>query len=168
MLSFLTMPKDPINALMSLTYTMAMGDVHSTVHERGLDPCVGFLHALLPGRESLVLDVLEPLRCGADAFVLQLLDCGIRPKHFTYSAEYGCRLNKEGRQLYFTQWSEWRMEWPYYLIGKKYVSLMEDSEEKYSTENDFDDDADNSKTKSLKKCCWWIIKGLVSQWDTES
>lgn len=157
-------PKDPINALMSLTYTMTMGDVHTTIHERGLDPCIGFLHALHPGRESLVLDVLEPLRCGADAFVLHLLDCGIRPKHFTYSDENGCRLNKEGRKIYFSQWAEYRLEWPYFLIDKNNLSQIASSDD-YAFYDDDDDENDAHYTKSLKKCCWWIIKDLIAHWE---
>jgi len=162
-------PKDPINALMSLTYTMAMGDVHRTVHERGLDPCIGFLHALLPGRESLVLDILEPLRCSADAFVLHLIDCGIDPKkHFTYSTEYGCRLNKEGRKIYFSEWSEFRLEWPYHIIDESYVSLMvSDDDEEEEEEEEYDQEFDDPKIKDLKKCCWWIIKNMISFWDVK-
>jgi Uncharacterized protein predicted to be involved in DNA repair len=44
------------------------------INERGLDPCVGFLHTPLPGRESFAIDLIEPLRSGADAFVISLLD----------------------------------------------------------------------------------------------
>jgi len=36
-----------------------MSEVRQIIIERGLDPCIGFLHALHPGRESLVLDILE-------------------------------------------------------------------------------------------------------------
>ena len=37
-------PKDPVNALLSLGYTLLFGEVGKAVIERGLDPGIGFLH----------------------------------------------------------------------------------------------------------------------------
>ncbi len=48
-------PKDPVNALLSLGYTLLLGEVHKAVLARGLDPGIGFLHAPYPGRHSLAL-----------------------------------------------------------------------------------------------------------------
>ncbi len=105
-------PRDPVNGLLSLSYTMALAEVRQVVQQRGLDPGIGFLHTPRPGRESLLLDLLEPCRPAVDAFVLELINGLLAPGHFTYSKKYGCRLNKEGRSIYYRQWADRRLNWP--------------------------------------------------------
>lgn len=105
-------PRDPVNALLSLGYTLLGGEMFGAVQAAGLDPALGFLHGVVPGRESLVLDLIEPLRPGVDAFVLSLLDRVLTPRHFSHLAEQGCRLNKEGRGLFYRAWAEVRWRWP--------------------------------------------------------
>ena len=50
-------------------------DVQSALESVGLDPAVGYLHTLRPGRPSLALDMMEELR-GAlcDRFVVSLIN----------------------------------------------------------------------------------------------
>lgn len=55
-------PRDPINALLSFLYTLLLNDCVSALEGVGLDPQMGFLHALRPGRPSLALDLMEELR----------------------------------------------------------------------------------------------------------
>ncbi|HNR69398.1 MAG TPA: CRISPR-associated endonuclease Cas1 [bacterium] len=55
-------PKDPVNALLSLTYMMLMNELYGQVVSLGLDPYLGFLHGVVYGRPSLVLDLLEEFR----------------------------------------------------------------------------------------------------------
>lgn len=55
-------PLDPINALLSFLYALLANDCASAVEAAGLDPQVGFLHALRPGRPSLALDLMEEFR----------------------------------------------------------------------------------------------------------
>ena len=45
-------PRDRMNALLSLLYTLLMNDVRSALEAVGLDPQIGFLHALRPGRPT--------------------------------------------------------------------------------------------------------------------
>jgi CRISPR-associated protein Cas1 len=105
-------PRDPVNALLSLSYTLLGVEMLKQVQEDGLDPALGFLHGIVPGRESLVLDLIEPLRPSADAFVLALLERELSPRHFTFSHQDGCRLNKTGRGLYYRAWATRRNTWP--------------------------------------------------------
>ena len=109
-------PRDPVNALLSLGYTMLISDIRKTVHIRGLDPCLGFLHAPYPGRESLVLDIAEPLRPGVDAFMLALTNGVMDPEGFTTSRSEGCRISKEGRGIFYNSWEEWKGEWPFSIV----------------------------------------------------
>jgi CRISPR-associated protein Cas1 len=105
-------PRDPVNALLSLGYTLLGAEMLSAVQEAGLDPALGFLHGIVPGRESLVLDLIEPLRPGVDALVLRLLNQVVTPAHFTRHPVQGCRLNKEGRGLFYPAWAHARRYWP--------------------------------------------------------
>lgn len=68
-------PLDPINAMLSFTYTLLANDCASALESVGLDAYVGFLHKDRPGRASLALDLMEELRpCMADRFVLTMIN----------------------------------------------------------------------------------------------
>ena len=87
---------------------MTGGEIHRAILQRGLDPALGFLHTPQSGRESLGLDILEPLRPEVDWFVLQLLDSSLNLKHFTTNDQDGCLLNKKGRNIFFRAWAKWQ------------------------------------------------------------
>ena len=70
------------------------------------------LHDLLPGRESLVLDLIEPLRPAVDVVVVSLLDTLLTPEDFTLSPAEGCRLSKTARQRFYQAWAQARQDWP--------------------------------------------------------
>lgn len=67
-------PRDRMNALLSFVYSMWMNDCRSALEAVGLDPQVGFLHALRPGRAALALDLMEEFRPLADRLVLTLVN----------------------------------------------------------------------------------------------
>jgi len=69
-------PRDRINALLSFVYSLLMNDCRSAVEASGLDPQIGFLHAVRPGRASLALDLMEEFRAFADRLVLSLVNRG--------------------------------------------------------------------------------------------
>lgn len=101
-------PRDPVNALFSLGYVLAGGEVRRAVQINGLDPALGFLHAPLSGRESLILDILEPIRPKVDKFALDLLDKSLTLKDFTTNKQDGCLLNKKGRRIFYADWTRWQ------------------------------------------------------------
>lgn len=55
-------PRDPANALLSFLYALLRAECASALEGVGLDPQVGFLHALRPGRPALALDMMEEFR----------------------------------------------------------------------------------------------------------
>ena len=66
---------DPINALLSLGYTLVMNELRGLAEASGLEPHLGFLHKLDYGRPSLALDLLEPFRAaGVDRLTLRLVN----------------------------------------------------------------------------------------------
>lgn len=89
-------PKDPANALLSWTYAILLGEVDGCIRTHGLDPCLGFLHAISHGSPSLSLDLLEPLRAPiCDLLVLHLLNHKILSRDdFEFNADIGGYLLK--------------------------------------------------------------------------
>lgn len=67
-------PRDRMNALLSFLYSMWMNDCRSALEAAGLDPQVGFLHVLRPGRAALALDLMEEFRPFADRLALTLIN----------------------------------------------------------------------------------------------
>ena len=68
-------PLNRVNSLLSYFYMLLMNDVRSALEGVGLDPAVGFLHALRPGRPSLALDLMEELRAPlCDRLVLAMIN----------------------------------------------------------------------------------------------
>src|SRR5271166_5746067 len=68
-------PRDPVNALLSLGYSLLAKDCTIAAYAVGLDPYVGFYHQPRFGRPALALDVLEEFRSLiVDSTVLTLLN----------------------------------------------------------------------------------------------
>ena len=63
----------PLNALLNYCYRLAEIEARFACVRLGLDPGLGVLHADAAGRDSLALDLIEPVRPAVDRFVLDLL-----------------------------------------------------------------------------------------------
>ena len=99
-------PKDAVNAMLSLAYTLIANDTSAALETVGLDPYVGFLHSLRPGRTSLALDMMEEFRAYiGDRFVLSLINKRqITPKDFLHQGDNGVILTDKGRKTFLTAW----------------------------------------------------------------
>ena len=95
-------PRDRVNALLSFLYAILANDCTSAIEGVGLDPQLGFLHAIRPGRPALALDLMEEFRaCLADRLALTLINRRqIRPEHFAVRSDAGesVLLNEDGRK----------------------------------------------------------------------
>lgn len=93
-------PRDEVNALLSYLYGVVLAEVVGAIEAVGLDPQVGFLHGLRPGRPSLGLDLLEELRPAfADRLAVALLARRVvRLEHFASTAGRACYLTDAGRR----------------------------------------------------------------------
>jgi len=99
-------PRDPFNALISLTYTLVMAEVAMALHVAGYDPCIGYYHQLSHARESLACDLLEPLRPLADQLCLSLVaQQTLTVEHFS-TTNSGCLLGKAGRARFYAAYEE--------------------------------------------------------------
>ncbi|GHU04969.1 CRISPR-associated endonuclease Cas1 1 [Alphaproteobacteria bacterium] len=94
-------PRDPVNAVLSLTYTLLHCETALALYGAGLDPFIGFYHALDFSRESLACDVMEALRPEADRFVLSLFRSTTLSADDFSNNSAGCLLGKAGRSRYY-------------------------------------------------------------------
>jgi CRISP-associated protein Cas1 len=105
-------PLDPINALLSFTYTLLTNECVSACESVGLDPQMGFLHALRPGKPALALDLMEELRALlADRLVLTLINRGqISPDDFVERPGGAVYLNGDGKKALLTAYQKRKQE----------------------------------------------------------
>lgn len=104
-------PENRINAMLSFTYMLLKNDVQSALESVGLDPSVGYLHTLRPGRPSLALDLMEELRSPlCDRFVISLVNLrNIQSDDFEIeSGEY--TLTDKARRTVIDQWQKRKHE----------------------------------------------------------
>lgn len=97
-------PRDPVNAALSLAYTLLHFEAVRSAQAAGLDPLLGTLHQPAYGRESLACDLIEPLRPRVDAWVWQLFRSrSLRDEHFLRD-KGACLLHKAGRRHFYEAW----------------------------------------------------------------
>lgn len=105
-------PLDRVNALLSFAYVLLISMCTSALESVGLDPYVGFMHTIRPGRKSLALDLVEELRSVfADRFVITLINKKlILSKHFIEQEDGAVLLNDEGKKIFFKYWQQKKLE----------------------------------------------------------
>ena len=104
-------PRDRFNALLSFLYAMWMNDCRSALEAAGLDPQVGFLHVLRPGRAALALDLMEEFRPFADRLALTLVNrAQVTDKDFALREGGGVTLLPEGRKAVVVAFQERKQE----------------------------------------------------------
>jgi CRISPR-associated protein Cas1 len=98
-------PRDPVNAMLSLGYSVLAKELAGVCHTVGLDPFLGFLHQPRYGRPALALDLMEEFRpLTADSVAISLLNRGeLGPEDFINSAS-GTFLNENGRRRFWEAW----------------------------------------------------------------
>lgn len=98
-------PRDPVNALLSLGYSMLVKELTGVCHAVGLDPFLGFLHQPRYGRPALALDLMEEFRAlTADSVAISLINRGeLGPEDFVRAAS-GTFLNDHGRKAFWEAW----------------------------------------------------------------
>lgn len=101
-------PLDPINAVLSFLYTLLVHDCRSALETVGLDPFVGFLHRLRPGRPSLALDLMEELRPHlADRLALTLFNRSeLKARDFRYMENGAVLLDEAARKTILVAYQE--------------------------------------------------------------
>lgn len=100
-------PRDPVNALLSLGYSLLVKDLTIAASAVGFDPMIGFYHQPRFGRPALALDLMEPFRpLIVDSAVLQAVNTGmVGPRDFIRSAR-AVALTPTGRKAFFLAYEQ--------------------------------------------------------------
>ncbi|MDP1547208.1 MAG: CRISPR-associated endonuclease Cas1 [Anaerolineales bacterium] len=94
-------PQDPVNAILSLSYTLLHHEAVSALKMYGLDPSLGFYHQAAYGRDSLACDVIEPLRPFLDRWIWRLFaHQTLTLQHFVYDGQ-ACLLTDAGKPIFY-------------------------------------------------------------------
>ncbi len=95
-------PPDPVNACLSLGYSMLTHECVAALRVARLEPSIGGFHVSRPGRPALALDLMEPFRpLIADSVAITSFNRGeLTEGHFLRTAA-GCSLTAQGRRSFF-------------------------------------------------------------------
>jgi len=90
---------DPINCLFNYGYSLLESHCIRAINANGLDPYIGFVHEMAPGKSPLAYDLQEPFRWMVDIAVIRSLEQNIfTKKDFVRTDNYVVRLRSEGAQ----------------------------------------------------------------------
>jgi len=100
-------PRDPVNALLSLAYSVLAKDLTIVCHTVGFDPFLGYYHQPRYGRAALALDLMEPFRpLIADSAVLSAINTRMVTTRDFVQAGNGVALKPEGRKAFFRAYEQ--------------------------------------------------------------
>jgi CRISP-associated protein Cas1 len=118
-------PLDPTNALLSFLYALLLSDCVAGAQGVGLDPQMGFLHVLRPGRPSLGLDLMEELRpVLADRLALTLVNRRqVTGQDFDHRPGGAVLLNEAGRKTVLVAYQERKQEEIFHVAAKQKMPL---------------------------------------------
>jgi CRISP-associated protein Cas1 len=103
-------PRDAVNALLSLAYSLLAKDLTVACYAVGFDPMIGFYHQPRHGRPALALDLMEPLRpLIADSAVLSAVNTRMVSEKDFVLAGQAVSLTAAGRRGFFRAY-ELRMD----------------------------------------------------------
>lgn len=100
-------PRDPVNALLSLAYSLLAKDLTVTSQVVGFDPFLGYYHQPRFGRASLALDLMEPFRpLIADSAVLSAINTRMVVAEDFVRAGNAVALTPGGRKKFFRAYEQ--------------------------------------------------------------
>jgi CRISPR-associated protein Cas1 len=98
-------PPDPVNAALSLGYTLATAEAAREAAIAGFDVAVGLIHGLAHGREALALDLVEPARPHVDRMVHDLFHSRrLTDRHMHREPDGAVLIGKAGRAAFYEAW----------------------------------------------------------------
>ena len=118
-------PRDRMNAALSFLYAVLRTECMAALEATGLDPQVGFLHALRPGRPALALDLMEELRpLLADRLALTLINRRqLTADHFEMLPGGAVALTEEGRRTLIVAYQRRKEEEIQHRVVRQKVPL---------------------------------------------
>jgi CRISPR-associated protein Cas1 len=118
-------PRDRTNAVLSFLYALVRAECSAALEGVGLDPQVGFLHALRPGRPALALDLMEELRpVLADRLAITLINRRqLKAEDFEATPGGGVLLTESGRRATIVAYQRRKEEELQHRVLKQRVPL---------------------------------------------
>ena len=98
-------PPDPVNACLSLGYTLLRYEAVSAIQAAGLDPMLGLYHEPAYGRESFAADVIEPFRAHVDRWVWELFRKRVLTDRGFRRNGNAVLLGKDARKRYYEHYN---------------------------------------------------------------
>lgn len=99
-------PLSPFNAVLSFVYALARSRIEHACDSAGLDPQLGYLHSVRPGRPALALDLMEEHRPSLDQLCVTLANRRqIGPGSFQTDPGGAVSLTDDGRRTVLTAWA---------------------------------------------------------------
>jgi len=100
-------PTDPVNAMLSLAYSMLSKDCTLAVLAVGFDPYIGFFHQPRFGRPALALDLMEEMRpLIAESTVLSCINNRVVTEKDFVRAGQAVNLTAPGRKRFFQMYEQ--------------------------------------------------------------
>lgn len=133
-------PLDPVNAVLSLLYTVLTNKISGYLYSQGLDPGIGNLHSITYGRESLACDLVEEFRTPiVDTLTCALFNLGVlqkehfreverenlEEKHLVKGTELAILLTEDGYKKTLAQFERKLQETHYYPLNDKTLSYAD-------------------------------------------
>ncbi len=114
---------DPVNALLSLGYTLVFNEIASLLDGIGFDPYIGFFHKPHYGRPFLAADLLEEFRSPVvDRLTLRLINNRIltQDDFYFHQPSGSMRLKRSALKRYFLEYEKVvNNEFPHPQTGEK-------------------------------------------------
>lgn len=118
-------PRDALNATLSFLYALVLNECVSALEGVGLDPQVGYLHALRPGKPALALDLMEEFRPAlADRLAVALINRRqLRPSSFEAQQGGAVYLSETGRREVITAYQKRKAEVILHQVMARKIAL---------------------------------------------
>lgn len=101
-------PRDPINIILSLGYTLLTKEVSSALNSESFETYLGFLHGIRYGRQSLALDMVEEFRQPAiDRLTTYLFNKSIISEFDFETVDDRINLTEEGFKKFCNEYEKW-------------------------------------------------------------
>lgn len=102
-------PTDPVNAMISLGYSLVTTELNGMIDAVGLNPAFGFLHKAEYSRPSLALDLLEEFRSPlVDRFVVKAFNLKQFADGDFENRDGGCYLTRESFKRFLREWDRYQ------------------------------------------------------------